>query len=110
MGLVVSSRIAVRLVLDLESFWQPLFPAKASRSIPPTPLAQSSLVPPSRSFSELETLGLITIEKDGRSRELHLTRTPKETWESGRKFWRTPVRKSLRVFHDFPIPDRSRVM
>jgi hypothetical protein len=63
----------------------------------------------SRSFSELETLDLATIEKDGRSRELQLTRTSKETWEFGTKFWRTPVRKRLRVSHDFPIPDRSRV-
>lgn len=63
----------------------------------------------SRSFSELEAFELVTSEKDGRSRELHLTRTPKEIWEFGTKFWRTPVRKRLRVFHDFPIPERSRV-
>jgi hypothetical protein len=61
----------------------------------------------SRSFIELETLELATIEKDGCSRELHLTRTPKDTWEFGTKFGRTPVRKKLSVSHDFPIPERS---
>ena len=72
-------------------------------------LSNCSKMSISRSFSELETLDLVTIEKDCRSRELQLTRTPKESWEFGTKFWRTPVRKRLRVFHDFPIPERSRV-
>ena len=46
-------------------------------------LSNCSKMSISRSFSGLETLDLVTIEKDGRSRELQLTRTPKESWEFG---------------------------
>lgn len=63
----------------------------------------------SRTFSELEALELVDVEKEGRSRDLRLKRSPYESWELARRLFRTPVRKRLRVVHDFPVPQRSRV-
>lgn len=63
----------------------------------------------SRTFSELEALELADVRKEGRSRDLRLKGPPFESWELARHCLRTPVRKRIRVFHDFPIPKRSRV-
>lgn len=63
----------------------------------------------SRSFSELKALDLVSTDKDGRERELKLKRNPRETWHTAQEFWRTPVRKRLRLTRDFPIPEQSRV-
>jgi hypothetical protein len=72
-------------------------------------LLECSKMSMSRTFSELEALELVDVEKEGRSRDLRLKGPPFESWELARQCLRTPVRKRLRVFHDFPIPQRSRI-
>jgi hypothetical protein len=72
-------------------------------------LLECSKMSMSRTFSELEALELVDVEKEGRSRDLRFKGAPFESWELARRYLRTPVRKRLRVFHDFPIPQRSRI-
>lgn len=63
----------------------------------------------SRTFSELEALELVDVEKKGRRRDLRLRGASFESWKLACRYLRTPVRKRLRVLHDLPIPQQSRV-
>ena len=55
----------------------------------------------SRAFTELESFELAASDAPGRFRNLTLADSPMASWESAQAFLRSPVKKRVRVSHEF---------
>lgn len=69
-----------------QTYWQP---AEIVTELGYTPMTLS------RAVKELTAAGIATLHSEGRARQLHMKRTPAETWEHAKPLLRNPVKRRI---------------
>lgn len=81
---------AILITALLRKPWQPDWqPAEIVTELGYTPMTLS------RAVKELTAAGIATLHSEGRTRRLHMARTPAETWDHAKPLLRSPIKRRV---------------